>query len=269
MSYCRRKSARMLLLAVFLLAACADPAQQTGTSPTGISPAVSQPSAAPTAIPATTSPAMPASPTALRPTAIPTLSPSPPPSPTAIPATATPVQGTPLEGQALIDALRRGGFVIYFRHAATDRTQTDSDLSRCETQRNLNEQGRADARAIGAAFQVLRIPVGEVLSSGYCRARDTAQLAFGKAEIVEDLTGLPDSQREQRIIALRRMLSAPPPPGVNTVLVAHGFNITATANISIAEGEAAIFAPGIEGGFALVARILPSAWGGLIEETSR
>jgi phosphohistidine phosphatase SixA len=164
-----------------------------------------------------------------------------------------------------VEALRRGGFVIYFRHAATDPTQTDRDLSRCEAQRNLIEQGRADARAIGAAFRALHIPVGEVLSSGYCRTRDTAQLAFGKAEIVEDLTGFPDAKREQRTTALRRRLSTPPQPGTNTVLVAHGFNITAAASISIAEGEAAIFAPGVEGGFALVARALPDEWAALVE----
>jgi hypothetical protein len=43
--------------------------------------------------------------------------------------------------------------------------------------------------------------------------------------------------------------------------------ITAAANISIAEGEAAIFAPGVEGGFAAVARVLPDEWAKLIEET--
>jgi broad specificity phosphatase PhoE len=68
------------------------------------------------------------------------------------------------------------------RQAATDQTQIDSDLSRCETQRNLDEQSRAEARAIGQAVRALGIPVGAVLSSGYCRTRDTAALAFGRAE---------------------------------------------------------------------------------------
>jgi virginiamycin B lyase len=167
-----------------------------------------------------------------------------------------------------VDALRRGGFVIYFRHTATDQTQTDSDLSRCETQRNLNEQGRADARAIGQAFKALNIPVGQVLSSNYCRTRDTAQLAFGRAELVRDISGLPDSEREQRTAALQRLLRTPPQPGTNTVSVSHGFNITAAANITIAEGEAAIFAPGVEGGFALVARALPDEWSKLAQDAA-
>jgi phosphohistidine phosphatase SixA len=261
-----------LLPAALLLVGCVAQGAPAEAPPASAPPAAAQATSAPPNIPATAAPtALPATPTPVPPTATPTVSPSPVPSPTPTiaPATATPVQATPLEGRALVDALQQGGFVIYFRHAATDQTQTDRDLSRCEAQRNLNEQGRADARAIGAAFQALHIPVGAVLSSGFCRTRDTAQLAFAKAEIVEDLTGFPDSQREQRTTALRRLLSAPPQPGTNTVLVAHGFNITAAANISIAEGEAAIFAPGVADGFALVARILPDEWAALVEQASR
>jgi broad specificity phosphatase PhoE len=155
--------------------------------------------------------------------------------------------------------------VIFFRHAATDRTQTDRDLSRCETQRNLNEQGRAEARAIGQAFRTLGIPVGAVLSSGYCRTRDTAELAFGRAEIVRDISGLPDDQRERRTQALRRLLGTQPSSETNTVIVSHGFNITAAANISIAEGEAAIFAPGGGESFTLVARVLAADWAAFVE----
>jgi hypothetical protein len=86
--------------------------------------------------------------------------------------------------------------------------------------------------------------------------------------VQEDLTGFPDSQREQRTTALRRLLGTPPRPGTNTVLVAHGFNITAAANISITEGEAATFAPGVEDGFALVARILTDEWAVLAKKAS-
>jgi phosphohistidine phosphatase SixA len=230
------------------------------------------PAASPTSRPATATP----SPVAVA-TSTPTPTPVPPtptatvePSPTSEP-TATLDPTTPLEGTALVEALRRGGYVIYFRHAATDRTQTDTDtqnLENCQTQRNLNDQGRADAQVIGEAFRRLGIPVGQVLSSGFCRARDTAQLAFGRAEITPDLTGFPSALREQRIAALRDMLSTPPQAGTNTVLVAHGFNIANTADISIAEGEAAIFAPLGAEGFALVARVLPEEWSTLTGASS-
>jgi len=168
-----------------------------------------------------------------------------------------------VSGQALVDALRRGGYVIYFRHAATDQSQADTDtpdLQNCQKQRNLNDQGREEARQIGAAFQALGIPVGQVLSSGYCRTRETAELAFGRAEITPDLTGFPTALREQRIAALRQLLSSPPQAGTNTVLVAHGFNISNTANLSLAEGEAAIFAPLGADGFVLIGRLQPEEW---------
>jgi phosphohistidine phosphatase SixA len=256
-----------LLVGALLIGAC-----QPGASPAGQVAMTATPPAAsatptPAPVPPTASPATPSptpavtatpTPTPVPPTRTPTTepSPTPQPSPTLDPA-------TPLSGPALADALRRGGYVIYFRHAATDQSQADTDtqnLENCQTQRNLDDRGRADARAIGQAFQALDIPVGQVLSSGFCRARDTAQLAFGQAEITTDLTGFPTDLRAERIAALRHMLSSPPQPGTNTVLVAHGFNITNTAGITIAEGEAAIFAPLGPDGFALVARVLPGEW---------
>jgi hypothetical protein len=85
----------------------------------------------------------------------------------------------------LIAALRQGGYVIYFRHAETDQSQTDAsplNFQDCSTQRNLNEQGRAEARAIGVAFLTLGIPIDRVLTSKYCRTRETTLLAFGKQE---------------------------------------------------------------------------------------
>jgi virginiamycin B lyase len=172
-----------------------------------------------------------------------------------------------LEGPALADALREGGYVIYFRHAATDFSQEDTDtrnLQNCRTQRNLTSQGRADARAIGRAFRRLRIPVGAVLASRYCRTRETARLAFGRVRTTTDLTSLPSAsterERNRRVAALRRLLGTPPREGVNTVLVAHLFNIEAAANVSIDEGEAAVFEPRGRTRFRLVARVRPGQW---------
>ena len=165
-------------------------------------------------------------------------------------ADASPAPDQLLVGRALLAALRRGGYVIYFRHAATDFSQADADrqdLADCSTQRNLDETGRADARAIGAAFRTLAIPVGDVLSSEYCRTRETAELAFGRATPTRDLTSRAsttnEAERAERIEALRRLLATPPPPGVNTVLVGHQFNLQDATGVSIAEGEAAIFLP--------------------------
>ena len=163
-------------------------------------------------------------------------------------ATAMPAADEELAGPDLLAALRQGGFVLYFRHARTDFSQDDtdlSDLSNCATQRNLSSEGRAQARLIGESIANLAIPIGEVLSSELCRTRETAELAFGRATLMPDLTSFgtagSEAEEQERVAALRRLLATPPQPGTNTVLVGHLFNIQAAADISLAEGQAAIF----------------------------
>src|SRR5262245_60622721 len=103
----------------------------------------------------------------------------PPPAPgrSALPA-------KPVAGPALLAELRKGGYVIYFRHTSTDFSRDDR-LSKadddCDHQRPLTDKGRAEAREIGAAFRDLKIPVERVLASPRCRTMETAMIAFGKA----------------------------------------------------------------------------------------
>ena len=144
--------------------------------------------------------------------------------------------------------LRRGGYVVALRHAATDRTATDmtGDLRDCSRQRNLNAEGRRQARVIGRAFRRLEIPVGRVLASPFCRTRDTARLAFGQARpsralLSADFFGAGEAAERQRG-GLRRLLALPPGRGSNTVLVSH----EAAIAVTVAEGEAVIVAPGRE-----------------------
>lgn len=114
------------------------------------------------------------------------------------------------------ERLQRGGYVVYFRHAATDMSMTDStdNLADCTRQRNLTASGRADARAIGQAWRRSRLPVGAVLSSPYCRTRDTARLAFGRFTTATELTALPSeaAERARFVRALRRLLARRPAP---------------------------------------------------------
>ncbi len=89
----------------------------------------------------------------------------------------------PHAGATLLSALRAGGYVLYFRHTATDFGQNDEKMTGfedCANQRNLTDAGRADARAIGAAIRSLGIPIGDVLASPFCRTRETAELIFGR-----------------------------------------------------------------------------------------
>jgi phosphohistidine phosphatase SixA len=169
-------------------------------------------------------------------------------------ALASPTADGLIADTALVEALRGGGYVIYFRHASTDFAQPDTDrenLANCATQRNLDAQGRAAAAAIGGGFRALGLPVGQVLSSEYCRTRETAELAFGRVTPTRDLTSranAPDDERARRRDALRCLLATPPEPGTNSVLVGHNFNLQDATGLSLAEGEAAVFAPRAGGG---------------------
>lgn len=171
-------------------------------------------------------------------------------------------------GAALADDLRKGGLVIYFRHADTGPAYQEQgvDLKRCETQRNLNDKGRAEAKQLGERFRSLDIPVGTVLSSEFCRCRETAELAFGRFRIDPVLTGVSraaeaDVRRAQASAGLKRLLAAAPSDNTNTVLVSHGYNLWDAEGFHLGtQGEAAIYRPDGRGGYALVARLTPDGW---------
>ena len=113
-----------------------------------------------------------------------------------------------LTGAALRAALQHGGYVLYFRHGATDFGQNDDRMTGyedCAQQRNLTDRGRADARAIGAAIKRLHIPVTTVLASPFCRTRETAELVFGHATADARARGGPARTDDaQRYAALYR-----------------------------------------------------------------
>jgi phosphohistidine phosphatase SixA len=168
-----------------------------------------------------------------------------------------------------VSALRAGGFVLYFRHTSTDFGQSDDSMTSfedCSGQRNLTDKGRSEAHAIGAAIYELRIPVGRVLASPFCRTVETAMLAFGKAEKTLGLRGWPASSVDpDRYAALRGYLAAAPIAGTNTVLVGHGNPFRAVAGPPhLAEGEAAVIRPLGGESFEVAARIRVQDWAELV-----
>src|SRR5919107_956244 len=90
------------------------------------------------------------------------------------------------QGRALVERLRRGGLVLFFRHADTtgmpcDRSYRIGDRA---GQRNLSPEGREQSRRIGEALRMLGIPVADpVLAGAVFRARDTAEIAFGPERV--------------------------------------------------------------------------------------
>ncbi|AFY69741.1 Phosphoglycerate mutase [Thalassoporum mexicanum PCC 7367] len=177
-----------------------------------------------------------------------------------------------LSGTELLNALKQGGHVIYFRHAQTEKDYADqvtADVNNCATQRVLSEVGWQQARTIGKAFEAKDIPYNQVISSQYCRAWKTADLAFSKYEKNPALNFLPfedytDTQVEEMKANVMPLLTAIPPNGTNTIIVGHDDIFeSATGIYPDPQGIAYIVTPDGQGGFELVANMLPKEWGDL------
>lgn len=160
-----------------------------------------------------------------------------------------------------ISALRGGGHVVAFRHAATTRGGIDRIEWPRHRQRLLSAEGIADSRAIGEAFGTLGIPVGEVLASPFARCADMARLAFGRVETRADLLGLLSDRegRAARIAALEELMADPPSDGTNRVVVTHTSNVRAVTGITLGEGDGVVARPRGET-HTLLATLTPDDW---------
>ena len=159
--------------------------------------------------------------------------------------------------------LRAGGVTLYFRHVATDFGQNDERYVEgdCSTQRNLTDAGRADARRIGGEIERLRIPIGEVRASPFCRTVETATLMFGRAERAPEARGGPAVAEAERYADLKKLLATPPAKGTVRVIASHGNPFRAVAGSPyLAEGEIAVIEPAGDGRFRVVARITKTDW---------
>jgi len=173
--------------------------------------------------------------------------------------------------QQLVQALRAGGYNIVVRHGATFSNQADTDpfnFDNVAKQRNLNDKGKQLAKSFGDAMRRLGLPVGEVYTSKFNRAYETAVLAgFDDIERTVDLTegGLvvtPD-ENNRRAEAFRKMLTQVPDKGKNNVLITHKPNIVDALGkdwFDVKEGEASIFKPEAGGKYRLVARVQMEDW---------
>ena len=80
----------------------------------------------------------------------------------------------------LINQLENGGKLIFIRHAYAPGSgdPNNFNLNDCSTQRNLNSIGRKQAKVIGEFFRENKIKIYKVLSSEWCRCKETAKIAF-------------------------------------------------------------------------------------------
>jgi broad specificity phosphatase PhoE len=146
------------------------------------------------------------------------------------------------------EELQRGGHVILLRHATTDPGTGDPpgfNLKECRTQRNLSVAEH-------------RIPISGVFTSEWCRCRDTATIAFGRASEWSALNSFFDSpQNEPRqTTTVKKRLPAMLQPGKNIVIVSHQLNITALTGVAPQMGEAIIAKFDANGALQISGRLL-------------
>jgi phosphohistidine phosphatase SixA len=148
---------------------------------------------------------------------------------------------------AALDALRSGGHVALMRHAEAPGTADPPGfrLDDCATQRNLSDKGRTDAAAVGVRLRRERARIEKILSSPWCRCRETARLmSLGPVELADALSN-PVVLREQRqalVAGTRALVDAWSGSGT-LLLVTHGATIQALTGSHPASGEIFVVAP--------------------------
>jgi len=186
----------------------------------------------------------------------------------AVPVSAMSSESAQMPPEQLVEAMQEGGHVIFIRHASTEKDyadQIDAVMGDCSTQRTLSEAGWNEARAIGAAFERLEIPVGDVISSQYCRGWQTADLAFGRYQMTADLNFEPaEEYTDAQMAAMRDRvtphLSRVPDEG-NTILVGHDDPFDAATGIYPEPmGVTFVIRPGGDGSFEVLGHIPPNGW---------
>ena len=138
-------------------------------------------------------------------------------------------------------------YVIVARHAdAPGRGEPAGfDLNDCNTQRNLSDKGRNEARNLGATLRARGINVTKVLTSRWCRARETAELMnFGPIENAPIFDNLEFNKQHanELLDGERKLIASWRGPGV-LLVVSHGSNIKALTGIDADQSAVLVVRP--------------------------
>ncbi len=183
-----------------------------------------------------------------------------------------------------LESVRKGGYVIVIRHGQTTSDRSDpmanpakndpmnKPAKKAAGERQLSEEGRAQAKSIGEAMHQLKSPVGVVMTSPLQRAIDTGTLlGYGNATTNPDLgeagSALSPEENKRRAEAMRKIVGQRPAEK-NLVVVTHKPNIVDAFGkdwSNVSEGEASVFEPDGKGGYKLVVRVPSNDWNGLVQ----
>ena len=171
-----------------------------------------------------------------------------------------PSAGKAQEAAPLWFALAKGGHVALMRHALAPGIGDPKGfrIGDCSTQRNLNDEGRAQAHRIGDAFRRNKVGIAQVISSEWCRCVETAELlGLGRVQEFSALNSFFQSRgnRDKQMADLRSFLSQLDPAGPSLVMVTHQVNISALTGEFPRSGEIVVLKLGGRDGFAVAGSI--------------
>ena len=151
-----------------------------------------------------------------------------------------------LSSETIWDEARKGNKVILIRHslAPGGGDPAGFKIGDCKTQRNLNAAGIEQSKKIGKIFKDNKISIDIVLSSEWCRCKDTAYYAFGEFKEFSALNSTfstPYNKNElKQVKEIKKYLMSWKSKGKNLILVTHYSVITAITNAAPSSGEIVI-----------------------------
>ena len=142
----------------------------------------------------------------------------------------------------LIDTLKENNKLIFIRHALApgNGDPDEFNILDCNTQRNLDSIGKEQSVRLGQYFKVNNVPIDVVLSSEWCRCKETAKLAFQNYETFKPLNSFYDPKfyknKESQLNNLKKFINNLEEEG-NIVFVTHYVVIASIFGVGVTSGE--------------------------------
>lgn len=155
------------------------------------------------------------------------------------------INNNSFSSEEITNALHEGNKLIFIRHAYAPGTgdPNNFNLQDCLSQRNLNEEGINQSKKIGLFFKNNKIKIDKVLSSEWCRCKDTAQIAFKNYETFDALNSFYDeeliSNKSTQIKDLKKFIKNWN-SDKNLILVTHFVVISEMLDVGVSSGEITI-----------------------------
>ena len=155
------------------------------------------------------------------------------------------LEKTSLANENIVEILKKEDNIIFIRHAIApgNGDPPNFNISDCSTQRNLSKDGKLQALEIGKFFKKNDIKFAKVLSSEWCRCKDTANIAFGNYETKNFLNSFYDERfsenKDKQILDFQKFIKNWDHSG-NLALVTHYVVISEILDLATSSGEIVI-----------------------------